>query len=203
MVCLRVHRGLAQCALAQGDTCQALHHYGELVSKALMGRGSAEHWAYAEYGWLLFQVRGERRREGSMLQGAGCARATGIAISPHALFFGVWRWVPQELSDCWVTAEVTTKPTQIPANSSHCALTNTGLHFTSCDRLVLLCTTSFALLKLFWLVTPGICCVLCVQEGNADAGRYQLETAINTYRNQTGLLGSDTVLAGYHLKLGR
>jgi hypothetical protein len=43
-------------ALAQGDTCQALHHYGELVSKALMGRGSAEHWAYAEYGWLLFKV---------------------------------------------------------------------------------------------------------------------------------------------------
>jgi hypothetical protein len=42
-----------------------------------------------------------------------------------------------------------------------------------------------------------------MQEGNADAGRYQLETAINTYRNQTGLLGSDTVLAGYHLKLGR
>jgi len=50
-------RGLAQVALAQGDACQALHHYGELVSKALMGRGSAEHWAYAEYGWLLFQVR--------------------------------------------------------------------------------------------------------------------------------------------------
>lgn len=49
-------RGLAQVALAQGDTCQALHHYGELVSKALMGRGSAEHWAYAEYGWLLFKV---------------------------------------------------------------------------------------------------------------------------------------------------
>lgn len=42
-----------------------------------------------------------------------------------------------------------------------------------------------------------------LQEGNADAGRYQLETAISTYRSQTGLLGSDTVLAGYHLKLGR
>jgi hypothetical protein len=48
-----------------------------------------------------------------------------------------------------------------------------------------------------------LCVCLCVQEGNADAGRYQLETAISTYRNQTGLLGSDTVLAGYHLKLGR
>lgn len=45
--------------------------------------------------------------------------------------------------------------------------------------------------------------MLRVQEGNADAGRYQLETAISTYRNQTGLLGSDTILAGYHLKLGR
>lgn len=44
---------------------------------------------------------------------------------------------------------------------------------------------------------------MCLQEGNADAGRYQLETAISTYRNQTGLLGSDAVLAGYHLKLGR
>ena len=48
-----------------------------------------------------------------------------------------------------------------------------------------------------------LCLFLCVQEGNADAGRYQLETAISTYRSQTGLLGSDTVLAGYHLKLGR
>jgi hypothetical protein len=56
-----------------------------------------------------------------------------------------------------------------------------------------------------WLTQAGdarhVLC--CVQEGNADAGRYQLETAINTYRNQTGLLGSDTVLARYHLKLGR
>lgn len=51
------------------------------------------------------------------------------------------------------------------------------------------------------VVTVVLCA--CVQEGNADAGRYQLETAISTYRNQTGLLGSDTVLAGYHLKLGR
>lgn len=63
-VCCALVRGLAQCALAQGDTCQALHHYGELVSKALMGRGSAEHWAYAEYGWLLFQVSA---REGVLL----------------------------------------------------------------------------------------------------------------------------------------
>lgn len=63
-VCCAFVRGLAQCALAQGDTCQALHHYGELVSKALMGRGSAEHWAYAEYGWLLFQVRANGGREG-------------------------------------------------------------------------------------------------------------------------------------------
>lgn len=69
-LCCCACRGLAQVALAQEDTCQALHHYGELVSKALMGRGSAEHWAYAEYGWLLFQVSACNR----------CSGLSGVAL---------------------------------------------------------------------------------------------------------------------------
>ncbi|KAI8473996.1 MAG: hypothetical protein J3K34DRAFT_518511 [Monoraphidium minutum] len=48
-------RGLAAVALARGDRPAALQLYGELVSKALMGRGTAEHWAFGEYGWLLFE----------------------------------------------------------------------------------------------------------------------------------------------------
>lgn len=70
-------RGLAQVALAQGDSCQALHHYGELVSKALMGRGSAEHWAYAEYGWLLFQV-GHGLSRALALGGCSSCSALGV-----------------------------------------------------------------------------------------------------------------------------
>lgn len=37
----------AQVALAKGDRHQAALFYEELVAKALMGRGTAEHWAYA------------------------------------------------------------------------------------------------------------------------------------------------------------
>lgn len=53
-------------ALARGEPRRALQLLGSLVSRAMMGRGSCEHWAYAEYGWLLFQVR---RRAG--WKGAG------------------------------------------------------------------------------------------------------------------------------------
>jgi hypothetical protein len=75
-------RGLAQVALAQGDTCQALHHYGELVSKALMGRGSAEHWAYAEYGWLLFKV---------------CIVKLAKCIEKHSMLVRVFMWAEGQL----------------------------------------------------------------------------------------------------------
>lgn len=48
-------RGLAQIALDAGNVSAAKQHYEELVAKALMGRGTAEPWAWAEYGWLLFE----------------------------------------------------------------------------------------------------------------------------------------------------
>jgi hypothetical protein len=75
-------------ALAQGDTCQALHHYGELVSKALMGRGSAEHWAYAEYGWLLFKVRAVMVAQSLhvQMQHAGVQSRVGIVPQWHAFY---------------------------------------------------------------------------------------------------------------------
>jgi hypothetical protein len=52
-------------------------------------------------------------------------------------------------------------------------------------------------------------CWLCfcsahLQEGNADAGRYQLETALDVLYKQAAVLpGCETVLAGYHYKLAR
>ncbi|GBF94747.1 hypothetical protein Rsub_07630 [Raphidocelis subcapitata] len=49
-------RGLAHVALKRGDTASALQTYGELVSRAMVGRGTAEHWAFGEYGWLLFET---------------------------------------------------------------------------------------------------------------------------------------------------
>jgi hypothetical protein len=52
-------------------------------------------------------------------------------------------------------------------------------------------------------------CLLCCwcaqpQEGNADAGRYQLETALDVLYKQAAVVpGCEGVLAGYHYKLAR
>lgn len=47
-----------------------------------------------------------------------------------------------------------------------------------------------------------LCCVV-LQEGNADAGRYQLETALDVLYRQTGGHNMEVVAADYHFKLGR
>jgi hypothetical protein len=47
-------------------------------------------------------------------------------------------------------------------------------------------------------------CSVRLQEGNADAGRYQLETALDVLYKQAAVLpGCESVLAGYHYKLAR
>lgn len=51
----QAHRGLAQVAMAQGDRAGAKQEYECLLGAALMGRGAAEHWAHAEYGWLMYE----------------------------------------------------------------------------------------------------------------------------------------------------
>lgn len=46
-------------------------------------------------------------------------------------------------------------------------------------------------------------CLFDLQEGNADAGRYQLETALDVMYKQTGGHNMEAVAADYHFKLGR
>jgi hypothetical protein len=41
------------------------------------------------------------------------------------------------------------------------------------------------------------------QEGNADAGRYQLETALDVLARQGNVPGAEAMAAGYHYKLAR
>eukprot|EP00884_Botryococcus_braunii_P003748 jgi/Botrbrau1/13374/Bobra.0194s0006.2 len=49
-------RGLAKIALERGDRCMAKAQYERILGKALIGRGPpAEHWAYSEYAWLVFE----------------------------------------------------------------------------------------------------------------------------------------------------
>ena len=46
-------RGIALVALARGEMDHALAQYERIIGKAALGRGPAEHWAHADYGWLL------------------------------------------------------------------------------------------------------------------------------------------------------
>lgn len=48
-------RGQAQVALLRGDRVLAKQRYEAILGAALMGRGVAEHWAHAEYGWMMFE----------------------------------------------------------------------------------------------------------------------------------------------------
>lgn len=70
-------RGLADVALARGDSHTAARHYGGIVAKAAIGRGRRCWWAEAEYGWLMFeegQVAAAREHLEGALQvwGQGC-----------------------------------------------------------------------------------------------------------------------------------
>jgi hypothetical protein len=49
-------RGLAKIAIERGDHAVAKSQYERILGKALIGRGPpAEHWAYSEYAWLVFE----------------------------------------------------------------------------------------------------------------------------------------------------
>ena len=48
-------RGLALVVLQRGDRQSAKAQYERILGAAALGRGAAEHWAHADYGWLLFE----------------------------------------------------------------------------------------------------------------------------------------------------
>ena len=48
-------RGIALVAVERGDVDAAMSQYERILGKASLGRAKAEHWAHADYGWLLYQ----------------------------------------------------------------------------------------------------------------------------------------------------
>ena len=67
-------RGIALVMLERGDRHEAMAQYERILGKAALGRGPAEHWAHADYGWLLFQ-------EGDLQVGGVGGRQWGPAPS--------------------------------------------------------------------------------------------------------------------------
>lgn len=79
-------RGLAKIALERNDRVAAKAQYERILGKALMGRGPpAEHWAYSEYAWLVFED-GDLEVRGNCLRVLWChisAPACACWVSVH------------------------------------------------------------------------------------------------------------------------
>ena len=90
-------RGIALVALARGDISAARAQYERILGKAALGRGPAEHWAHADYGWLLYQngdFQGARFHLEQALHVAeeeGCA-ATDSQLGEHRYRLGEVYW---------------------------------------------------------------------------------------------------------------
>jgi tetratricopeptide (TPR) repeat protein len=90
-------RGIALVAVARGDHDAALSQYERILGKAALGRGPAEHWAHADYGWLLFKD-GDLEHAKSHLEQAvevseeeGCS-ATDSQVGEHRYRLGEVYW---------------------------------------------------------------------------------------------------------------
>lgn len=110
-------RGQAQVALLRGDRIKAKQQYEAILGAALMGRGVAEHWAHAEYGWMLFED-GQLQVEcvGVSFGGPGyfgllVCGYVGWCVCRFKLFC-VW-------FDCWVFAHVHEHNTNHQIHSPH------------------------------------------------------------------------------------
>lgn len=90
-------RGLALVALARGDVSVARAKYERILGKAALGRGPAEHWAHADYGWLLFQngdysgARLHLEQAIHVSQEEGCA-VTDSQLGEHRYRLGEVYW---------------------------------------------------------------------------------------------------------------
>ena len=90
-------RGIALVSLARGDVAAARAQYERILGKAALGRGPAEHWAHADYGWLLFEngdLQGARYHLEQALHVAdeeGCA-ATDSQVGEHRYRLGEVYW---------------------------------------------------------------------------------------------------------------
>ena len=91
-------RGIALVAVERGDLDAALSQYERILGKAALGRGPAEHWAHADYGWLLYQQPNRLDQARYHLEQAihvseeeGCA-ATDSQVGEHHYRLGQVYW---------------------------------------------------------------------------------------------------------------
>ncbi|EFN59234.1 hypothetical protein CHLNCDRAFT_138218 [Chlorella variabilis] len=90
-------RGIALVALERGDKGAAMAQYERILGKAALGRGPAEHWAHADYGWLLYQegdIQGARQHLEDALKVAtssGCI-VTDSQLAEHHYRLGEVYW---------------------------------------------------------------------------------------------------------------
>lgn len=70
-------RGIALCELEKGNRDAAKAQYERILGKAALGRGPGEHWAWGDYGWLLFE-EGDFQGAKEHLQKAVAAAESGV-----------------------------------------------------------------------------------------------------------------------------
>jgi len=90
-------RGTALVAVERGDLDAALSQYERILGKAALGRGPAEHWAHADYGWLLYQqgdldhARFHLEKAINVCEEEGCS-ATDSQVGEHHYRLGEVYW---------------------------------------------------------------------------------------------------------------
>ncbi|KDD71719.1 hypothetical protein H632_c4508p0, partial [Helicosporidium sp. ATCC 50920] len=89
-------RGVGLIELERGDRAKAKAQYERLLGRAAMGRGACEHWAHADYGWLLFldgDLPGARQHlEEAVRMGQSGAYITDSQLSEHLYRLGEVYW---------------------------------------------------------------------------------------------------------------
>jgi len=90
-------RGIALVEVEKGNLDAALSQYERILGKAALGRGPAEHWAHADYGWLLFK-QGDKEHARFHLEQSihvseeeGCS-ATDSQVGEHRYRLGEVYW---------------------------------------------------------------------------------------------------------------
>lgn len=90
-------RGIALVEVEKGNLDAALSQYERILGKAALGRGPAEHWAHADYGWLLFKQGDKEHAKFHLEQSIhvseeeGCA-ATDSQVGEHRYRLGEVYW---------------------------------------------------------------------------------------------------------------
>jgi tetratricopeptide (TPR) repeat protein len=100
-------RGIALVAVERGDVDAAMSQYERILGKACLGRAKEEHWAHADYGWLLYQrgAPGDMDQARIQLEKAievaeeDCNSATDSQLAEHRYRLGEVYWKLKDVPD--------------------------------------------------------------------------------------------------------